>query len=128
MKKRIERRDRRNELRQEYDLSKLKGGVRGKYVARYKQGTNLVLLSPDVAKYFPDEQAVNAALRALIELAKRPSGGRVKRFVSMTIAWARSYKGRAPTKNRPRDLLCRTLFATFVVSAWRRHRIEGHSG
>ena len=71
MKKRIERRDRRDGLRQEYDLSKLKGGVRGEYVARYKQGTNLVLLSPDVAKYFPDGQAVNAALRALIDLAKR---------------------------------------------------------
>jgi hypothetical protein len=72
MKKRIERRDRRDGLGQEYDLSKLKDGVRGKYAARYKQGTNLVLLSPDVAKYFPDEQAVNAALRALIDLAKRP--------------------------------------------------------
>jgi hypothetical protein len=72
MMKRIERRDRRDGLGQEYDLSKLKGGVRGNYAARYKQGTNLVLLSPDVAKYFPDEQAVNAALRALIDLAKRP--------------------------------------------------------
>jgi hypothetical protein len=72
MKKRTERRDRRDGLRPEYDLAKLKGGVRGKYVARYKQGTNLVLLSPDVAKYFPDEQAVNTALRALIDLAKRP--------------------------------------------------------
>ena len=72
MKKRIEKLDRRDGLRQEYNLSKLKGGVRGKYVARYKQGTNLILLSPDVAKYFPDDQAVNAALRGLIDLAKRP--------------------------------------------------------
>ncbi len=72
MKKTIERRARRDELRREYDLAKLKGGVRGKYAARYKQGTNLVLLSPDVAKYFPDERAVNAALRALIHVAKRP--------------------------------------------------------
>ena len=53
-------------LRREYDLSKLKGGVRGKYAARYRAGTNLVLLSPDVAKHFPDEQAVNTALRSLI--------------------------------------------------------------
>ena len=52
MKKTIERRARRDELRREYDLAKLKGGVRGKYAARYKQGTNLVLLSPDVAEYF----------------------------------------------------------------------------
>src|SRR5277367_154011 len=72
MKKRTERQERRNGLRKEYDLSKLKGGVRGKYAARYRAGTNLVLLSPDVAKYFPDEQAVNAALRTLIPATKRP--------------------------------------------------------
>jgi hypothetical protein len=71
MKKRMERREAGEELRREYDLSKLKGGVRGKYAARYKAGTNLVLLSPDVAKHFPDEQSVNAALRALIQGPKR---------------------------------------------------------
>jgi hypothetical protein len=57
-------------LRQEYDLSKLKGGVRGKYARRFQRGTNLILLSPDVAKYFPDEQAVNSALRSLVGIAK----------------------------------------------------------
>jgi hypothetical protein len=72
MKKSSEKRGRRDELRREYGLSKLKGGVRGKYVARYRAGTNLVLLSPDVAEYFPDEQSVNSALRALIHVAKRP--------------------------------------------------------
>jgi hypothetical protein len=72
MKKRTEKRERRDELRREYDLSKLKGGVRGKYVARYRAGTNLVLLSPDVAEYFPDEQSVNTALRTLIHVAKGP--------------------------------------------------------
>ncbi len=72
MKKRIEKRERRDELRREYDLSKLKSGVRGKYVARFRAGTNLVLLSPDVAAYFPDEQSVNTALRTLIRVAKRP--------------------------------------------------------
>jgi hypothetical protein len=72
MKKRTEKQERRDELRREYDLSKLKGGVRGKYVARYRAGTNLVLLSPDVAEYFPDEQSVNTALRTLIRVAKRP--------------------------------------------------------
>ena len=59
-----------DDLRPEYDLSKLKGGVRGKYAKRFQQGTNLVLLSPDVAKYFPDEQSVNAALRSLVGIAK----------------------------------------------------------
>jgi len=70
MKKKTEKRARRDELRREYDLSKLNGGVRGKYVERYRAGTNLVLLSPDVAKHFPDERAVNKALRTLINMAK----------------------------------------------------------
>ncbi len=72
MKKKTEKRERGNELRREYDLSKLKGGVRGKYMARYRAGTNLVLLSPDVAEHFPDEQAVNTALRSLIQRSKGP--------------------------------------------------------
>lgn len=59
-----------DDLRPEYDLSKLKSGVRGKYAKRFQQGTNLVLLSPDVAKYFPDEQSVNDALRSLVSIAK----------------------------------------------------------
>jgi hypothetical protein len=72
MKKKTEKRERSDELRREYDLSGLKGGVRGKYIARYRAGTNLVLLSPDVAEHFPDEQSVNTALRALIQAEKRP--------------------------------------------------------
>ena len=59
-----------DDLRPEYDLSKLKGGMRGKYAKRFHQGTNLVLLSPDIAKYFPNEQAVNAALKSLVGIAK----------------------------------------------------------
>ena len=51
-----------DELWAEYDLSQLKGGVRGKYVQRYKAGTNLVLLAPDVAEAFPSDEAVNEAL------------------------------------------------------------------
>ena len=75
MKKKAEKRARRDELRGEYDLTRLKGGVRGKYIARYRAGTNLVLLSPDVAAYFPDEQSVNTALRGLIRVAKGRSRG-----------------------------------------------------
>ena len=70
MKKRTEQREAKDKLRREYDLSKLKGGVRGEYAARYRAGTNLVLLSPDVAAHFPDEQSVNTALRPLIHVAK----------------------------------------------------------
>lgn len=56
-----------DDLRPEYDFSQLKGGIRGKYVNRYREGTNLVLLDPDVAAAFPDAQAVNTALRLLLE-------------------------------------------------------------
>ena len=57
-----------DELRPEYDLSKLKGGVRGKYAARYRAGTNLVLLEPEVAKAFPNDKAVNDALKLVMKL------------------------------------------------------------
>ena len=60
-----------DELRSQYDLGALlKDGVRGKYVARYRAGTNLVLLYPDVAEAFPDEAAVNEALRLVIRLGE----------------------------------------------------------
>ena len=61
-----------DELRPEYKLSDFKSpGVRGKYLARFRAGTNLVRLSPDVAAAFPTEQAVNSALRAILRVAKR---------------------------------------------------------
>lgn len=60
-----------DELRPEYDLkSLLKGGVRGKYAQQYREGTNLVLLEPDIAKAFPNEKAVNDALRLVMKLNK----------------------------------------------------------
>jgi hypothetical protein len=68
--KKANNREMNDDLRPEYDLSKLKGGVRGKYAKRFQQGTNLVLLSPDIAKYFPDERSVNDALRSLVCIAK----------------------------------------------------------
>jgi len=62
-----------DELRSEYDLRDLlKGAVRGKYAEQYRAGTNLVLLDPDVAKAFPSEQAVNAALRLVLQLTEIP--------------------------------------------------------
>lgn len=60
-----------DELRPEYDETVLKDGVRGKYTSRYRQGTNLVLLAPDVAAAFPTEQAVNDALRLLMKVAQQ---------------------------------------------------------
>lgn len=58
------------ELRPEYDLSKLKGGVRGKYYERARAGTNLVLIEPDLANVFPDTDSVNRALRLLADTAE----------------------------------------------------------
>ncbi len=60
-----------DELRPEYDLSHLlSGGVRGKYAERYREGTNLVLLAPDVARAFPTAESVNEALRLVIKLGE----------------------------------------------------------
>jgi hypothetical protein len=59
-----------DELRPEYDLSLLKGGVRGKYYRRALAGTNLVLIEPDLARLFPDSAAVNRALRVLADAAR----------------------------------------------------------
>jgi hypothetical protein len=56
-----------DDLRPEYDLSELKGGVRGKHLERYRAGTNLALLARDVRAAFPTDEAVNQALRSLIE-------------------------------------------------------------
>jgi len=67
-----------DELRPEYDLRKLlRGGVRGKYAERYRAGTNLVLLAPDVARAFANNaETVNEALRLVIKLTKLPRGKR----------------------------------------------------
>jgi hypothetical protein len=54
------------DMKAEYDFSK---GIRGKYAQRYAEGTNVVVLAPDVAAVFPSSEAVNTALRALITLA-----------------------------------------------------------
>jgi hypothetical protein len=56
------------EMRAEYDFSK---GVRGKYARRYAQGANVVVLEPDVAKVFPNAEAVNSSLRALAGIIRR---------------------------------------------------------
>ena len=66
----------RNDILPEYDFS---GGVRGKYARRFRAGTNLILLEPDLAERFPDSAAVNRALRALVEIADAPKAGRTRR-------------------------------------------------
>jgi hypothetical protein len=76
MKKNSERRNN-GDIQAEYNFSAMKGGVRGKYFERYRRGTNVVLLDPDVAEAFPTENAVNAALRAILgttRAVRRTSG------------------------------------------------------
>jgi hypothetical protein len=58
-----------DELRPEYDLSRLKGGLRGKYFRQPAAGANLVLIEPDLSTVFPDTESVNRALRLLADVA-----------------------------------------------------------
>ena len=57
-------------MRPEYDFSK---GVRGKYAKKYAQGSNIIVLDPELAALFPDSRSVNEALRVIARLAKRQS-------------------------------------------------------
>lgn len=60
-----------DDLLPEYDLAALlQNGVRGKYVERYGEGTNVVVIAPDVARFFPTEESVNEALRLVIRLTQ----------------------------------------------------------
>lgn len=81
MKKATDKSD--DDLRPEYDLSKLKGGIRGKYHQQALAGMNLVLIEPDLAALFPNSQTVNAALRSLVaaksESKKKPAASGVRR-------------------------------------------------
>jgi hypothetical protein len=67
-----------DDLRPQYDLGELlKTGVQGKYADRYREGTNLVFLAPDVAEAFPTAEDVNETLRLVLQLTKlRAKGGK----------------------------------------------------
>ena len=87
-----------NDLRAEYDFASMKGGVRGKYVARLRKGSNLVLLEPEVAAAFPSADAVNEALRGVLNTTRavRDKGGLPNSALQPT-----SRAGRGATKARP---------------------------
>ena len=55
----------------EYDFSQ---GIRGKYVERFAEGSNVVILSPEIAEIFPDSESVNQALRLLVDIAGKTAG------------------------------------------------------
>lgn len=56
------------DMLEEYDF---RGGVRGKYAQRYEEGTNVIVIDPDVAEFFPDHDSVNEALRSLTAIIRR---------------------------------------------------------
>ena len=98
-----------HELRPEYDLSQLKGGVRGKYYPRATAGMNLVMIEPDLADLFPDSQTVNRALRVLADAAKVLSSrkgrrARIGRTRISGISAAASGGHRIPVKNSSRPV------------------------
>ena len=86
-----------DEMRPEYDLRKLKFVGRGIYAKRYRSGTNLVLLEPDVREAFPDDESVNEALRVIAKAAKRSASPNRKSptKVRRQSSQARSGKARA---------------------------------
>ena len=63
------------DLQDEYDFA---AGARGKYAAQYAEGSNIVILSPDVAAVFPDSESVNEALRLLIKIANQQKGAALR--------------------------------------------------
>jgi hypothetical protein len=78
MRKRKKQTELENKLRPEYDFSKMKPVGRGIYTARYRLGTNFVLLEPDVRKALPNDESVNEALRAISE-AVQPKASRARK-------------------------------------------------
>ena len=85
MKKQIEHRNH-EDMRPEYDFAAMSGGVRGKHYGKYRKGTNVVLLTPEIVKAFPTEEAVNEALRGILRTARavRKNGGLADRALGAT--------------------------------------------
>ena len=75
-----------DDLRPEYDFASMGGSVRGKYVARLRRGSNLVLLEPEIAAAFPSDDAVNEALRGVLNTTRavRAKGGLPNRALQPT--------------------------------------------
>jgi hypothetical protein len=78
----------------------MKGGVRGKYAHRVREGTNIVLIEPEVAEAFPTEQAVNEALKGVLNTARavRNTGGLPNRALRPLGGARRKRKSRKPAR------------------------------
>lgn len=88
-----------DDLRPEYDFGSMKGGVRGKYYERYRQGVNIVLLEPEVSQAFPSEASVNEALRGVLNTTRavRSRGGLPDKLLQP------AGRGRRKTKSKSRS-------------------------
>lgn len=79
-------------------FSAMRNGVRGKYYERYRKGTNVVLLEPDVAKAFPTENAVNEALRGILSTTPRRAPHR-RCLIDRTLESGEHKRRRASRRN-----------------------------
>ena len=85
-----------DDMRPEYDFASMKGGVRAKYARRAREGTNIVLIEPEIADAFPTEESVNEALKGVLSTTRavRSTGGLPNKALQPT--------SRAPRKTRSR--------------------------
>jgi len=83
-------------MRREYDFRSMKGGVRGKYVGRVRESTNIVVIEPEVVEAFPTERAVNEALKGVLNTARavRDTGGLPNKALQPTSRARRTAKPR----------------------------------
>ena len=89
-----------DEMRPEYDFRSLRRGVRGKYVERVRESTNVVVIEPEVVEAFPTERAVNEALKGVLNTARavRDTGGLPDKALQPT---SRT-RGKAKSRKRTR--------------------------
>jgi hypothetical protein len=87
-------------LRPEYDFASMKGGVRGKYARRAREGTNIVLIEQEVSEAFPTERAVNEALKGVLNTTRagRDTGGLPNKALQPTSRRKRKAKSRRSSR------------------------------
>ena len=92
-----------DDMRPEYDFAKMKGRVRGKYVERLRKASNIVVLEPEVVEAFPTGEAVNAALRGMLDTAKavRRYGGLPNKTMQPPRSAAKPHRVPSARKGRP---------------------------
>jgi hypothetical protein len=89
-----------DDMRPEYDFASMKGGIRGKYARRTREGTNIVLIEQEVAEAFPTEQSVNEALKGVLNTTRavRQTGGLPNKALQPASRSKRKAKSRRPSR------------------------------